>query len=60
VYLADHAILRGGGIDLLAAAIAVAVFVLHRRGVPVPVLVMAAAAIGAIVGLIGPSFGLLT
>jgi chromate transporter len=60
VYLADHAILRDGGIDLLAAAVAVVVFVLQRRGVPVPVLVVAAAAIGAIVGLIGPTFGLLT
>jgi chromate transporter len=60
VYLADHAILRDGGIDLLAAAVAIVVFVLQRRGVPVPVLVVAAAAIGAIVGLIGPSVGLIT
>ena len=59
VYLADHALLRDGGFDVLAAAIAIAVFVLQRRGVPVPVLVVAAAVIGAIVGLIGPSVGLL-
>ena len=59
IYLADHAILRDGGVDVLAAAIALAVFALHRRGAPVPVLVVAAAAIGAIVGLIGPTFGLL-
>ena len=59
VYLADHAILRDGGIDLLAAAIAVAVFVLQRRGLPVPALIVAAAAIGAVVGLLGPAVGLL-
>lgn len=59
VYLADHAILRDGGLDVLAALIAVVVFALQRRGVPVPILVLAAAAIGAVVGLIGPSVGLL-
>ena len=60
IYLADHAIFRAGGVDLLAAAIAVAVFVLHRRGLPVPALVIGAALIGAICGLIDPAFALLT
>ncbi len=59
IYLADHAILRDGGIDLLAAAVAVAVFALHRRGAPVPALVAGAAAIGALVGLADPAFGLI-
>jgi chromate transporter len=60
IYLADHAILRAGGIDLLAAAIAIAVFVLHRRGLPVPALIIGAALIGAACGLIDPTFALLT
>lgn len=59
IYLADHAILRDGGIDLLAAVVAVAVFALHRRGAPVPALVAGAAAIGALVGLADPAFGLI-
>ena len=59
VYLADHALLRDGGIDLLAAAIAIVVFALHRRGVPVPALIVGTALIGALAGLIGPGFGLL-
>ena len=59
VYLADHALLQNGGVDLLAAAIAIVVFALHRRGVPVPVLIVGTALIGAVAGLIGPGFGLL-
>ena len=59
VYLADHALLRDGGIDFLAAAIAIVVFALHRRGVPVPALIVGTALIGALAGLIGPGFGLL-
>jgi chromate transporter len=59
VYLADHALLRDGGIDLLAGAIAIVVFALHRRGVPVPALIVGTALIGALAGLIGPGFGLL-
>ena len=59
VYLADHALLQNGGVDLLAAAIAIVVFALHRRGVPVPALIVGTALIGAVAGLIGPGFGLL-
>ncbi|MGI9116356.1 MAG: chromate efflux transporter [Gaiellales bacterium] len=59
IYLADHALLRDGGLDLLAAAIAVGVFLLQRRGLPVPALVVAAAGIGALVGVVDPGFGLL-
>ena len=59
VYLADHALLQNGGVDLLAAAIAIVVFALHRRGVPVPVLIVGTALIGVVAGLIGPGFGLL-
>ena len=59
VYLADHALLRDGGIDFLAAAIAIVVFALHRRGVPAPALIVGTALIGALAGLIGPGFGLL-
>lgn len=59
VYLADHALLRDGGIDFLAAAIAIVVFALHQRGVPVPALIVGTALIGALAGLIGPGFGLL-
>ena len=59
VYLADHALLQNGGVDLLAAAIAIVVFALHRRGFPVPALIVGTALIGAVAGLIGPGFGLL-
>ena len=60
VYLADHAILRDGSLDLLAAAVAVAVFALQRRGAPVPLLVVGAALIGAACGLADPGFALLS
>ena len=59
IYLADHAILRDGAVDALAAAIAVGVFALQRRGAPVPALVVGAAAIGALVGLADPGFALI-
>lgn len=59
-YLAEHAILRDGGVDLLAAAVAAAVFALARRGVPVPALVVGAALIGAICGALDPAFALLS
>ena len=60
IYLADHAIFQAGGVDLLAAAIALVVFALHRRGFPVPALIIGTAVIGAICGLIDPAFALLT
>ena len=51
IYLADHALLRGGGLDLLAAAIAVAVFALQRLRVPIPALVLGAGVIGLLASL---------
>ena len=51
IYLADHALLRGGGLDLLAAAIAVAVFALQRLRFPIPALVLGAGVIGLLASL---------
>jgi chromate transporter len=59
IYLADHAILRDGGIDVLAAAIALMIFVLQRRGIPIPALIIGTALVGALAGLLGTDFGLL-
>ncbi len=59
IYLADHAILRDGGIDVLAAAIALVIFVLQRRGIPIPALIIGTALVGALAGLLGTDFGLL-
>ncbi len=58
VYLADHALLRAGGFDLVAAAVAVTVFALRRRDVSVPLLVVASATAGALVGLVAPTAGI--
>jgi chromate transporter len=54
VYLVSAAVLPEGAIDLLAVAVAVAVFALRRLGLPVPALVAAAALLGAVVGLADP------
>ncbi len=54
VYLVSAAVLPEGAIDLLAVAVAVAVFALRRLGLPVPALVAAAALLGAVVGVADP------
>ena len=59
LFLADNAFLRSGGIDLVAIVVAVAVFLLYRRNLPVPLLVICAALVGAAIGLIGPIVGVL-
>jgi len=59
LYLADHALLRNGGVDLVAIAVAITIFYLRRRDTSVPLLVVGAAVIGGLCGLIDPSFGLL-
>ncbi len=59
LYLADHALLRNGGVDLVAIAVAITIFYLRRRDISVPLLVVGASVIGGLCGLIGPSFGLL-
>ncbi len=58
VYLADHAILRDDRLDAVAAAVAIIVFVLRRRDVSVPLLVVASALVGALVGALGPAVGI--
>lgn len=54
VFLVGTALLPTGSIDLLAAAVAVAVFALRHLGLPVPALVAATALIGALVGVLDP------
>ncbi len=58
VFLADNAFLRLGGIDAIAIAIALVIFLLQRRGLPVPLLVIAAALIGAACALLGSTVGI--
>ncbi|MFM7552707.1 MAG: hypothetical protein ACKO7Q_07705, partial [Actinomycetota bacterium] len=54
VFLVGTALLPTGSIDLLAAAVAVAVFALRHLGLPVPALVAATALLGALVGVLDP------
>ena len=56
VYLVSAALLPTGRIDLLAAAVAVAVLALRRFELPVPALVGAAALVGTLVGVADPGF----
>jgi chromate transporter len=59
VLLADAAFLRAGGLDAVALVVAVAVLVLQRRGLPVPLLVVGAGLIGLAAGLVGADAGVL-
>ncbi|MGA0121932.1 MAG: chromate efflux transporter [Gaiellales bacterium] len=56
VYLVSAALLPTGRIDLLAAAVAVAVLALRRFELPVPALGGAAALVGTLVGVADPGF----
>ena len=58
VFIARATLLPPGSIDLLAIAIAVIVFVLQRRGVSIPLMVVVVALLGALLGLTAPEFGL--
>ena len=54
VFLLTTVLLPAGSFDLLAAAVAVAVFALRHMGLPVPALIAATALIGALVGVLDP------
>lgn len=54
VFLVSTVLLPAGAVDLLALAVAAAVYGLRRVGLPVPALVAATAALGALVGLLDP------
>ncbi len=53
VFIAQATLLPSGRVDLLALAIAVLVFVLQRRGISIPLMIVVVALVGALVGLGG-------
>lgn len=59
VFIASRTLVGAAGIDLAAIAILIGVFLLQRRGVSIPLLILISALLGAAIGLADPTLGLI-